>query len=264
VSFLRGHWQLLALSALVLALWTTPAILPLKILVVFLHELSHGLAALATGGSVESITVNADQGGLTVTRGGSRFWILSAGYLGSLLLGLLFLFAALRTRLDRAFLALLGALVLAVTALYMRELFAAGFGVFAGVAMLAMARYLPHQVNDLFLRLIGLTCLFYAPLDIFSDTIQRAHLAGNGQQRRAFPQGSDLRAAPRSYPALFAHHPSPLVAVIFLGQKETVARIKRPRRIQTGEGPQMYLVESYPIAMGQCSGNERLAGPPPT
>ncbi len=176
MSFLRGHWQLLALSALVLALWTTPAILPLKILVVFLHELSHGLAALATGGSVESITVNADQGGLTVTRGGSRFWILSAGYLGSLLLGLLFLFAALRTRLDRAFLALLGALVLAVTALYMRELFAAGFGVFAGVAMLAMARYLPHQVNDLFLRLIGLTCLFYAPLDIFSDTIQRAHL----------------------------------------------------------------------------------------
>lgn len=176
MSFLRGHWQLLALSALVLALWTTPAILPLKILVVFLHELAHALAALATGGSVESITVNADQGGLTVTRGGSRFWILTAGYPGSLLLGLLFLLAALRTRFDRAVMALLGALVLAVTALYMRELFAVAFGAATGAAMLAMARFLPHQANDLALRLIGLTCLFYVPLDIFSDTIQRAHL----------------------------------------------------------------------------------------
>ena len=45
LTWLRGHWQLLALTALVIALWDTPAILPLKILVVFLHELSHGLAA---------------------------------------------------------------------------------------------------------------------------------------------------------------------------------------------------------------------------
>jgi len=38
---LRGHWQLIALVAAVFALWQTPVIIPLKILIVFLHELSH-------------------------------------------------------------------------------------------------------------------------------------------------------------------------------------------------------------------------------
>ena len=70
---------MLALAALVFALWQTPVALPLKLLVVLFHELAHGLAALATGGSIESLTVTADQGGLAVTRGGSRFAILTRG-----------------------------------------------------------------------------------------------------------------------------------------------------------------------------------------
>ncbi|MFT6271318.1 MAG: hypothetical protein ACJA0F_000150, partial [Dinoroseobacter sp.] len=41
---LKGHWQLILITIAVFALWSTPLALPLKILVVFLHELSHGLA----------------------------------------------------------------------------------------------------------------------------------------------------------------------------------------------------------------------------
>ncbi|HHI69922.1 MAG TPA: M50 family peptidase, partial [Rhodobacteraceae bacterium] len=36
------------------------------------------------------------------------------------------------------------------------------------------ARYVPHDVNDLALRVIGLTSMIYVPLDIFSDTIARS------------------------------------------------------------------------------------------
>lgn len=68
MAWLRGHWQMLALAAAVFALWQTPVALPLKLLVVLFHELSHGLAAAATGGSIESLTVTSDQGGLAVTR----------------------------------------------------------------------------------------------------------------------------------------------------------------------------------------------------
>ncbi|MFT6786226.1 MAG: hypothetical protein ACJATG_002234, partial [Dinoroseobacter sp.] len=78
---LKGHWQLILITIAVFALWSTPLALPLKILVVFLHELSHGLAAVLTGGSIEAISLSAQQGGHAITRGGNGFIILSAGYL---------------------------------------------------------------------------------------------------------------------------------------------------------------------------------------
>ncbi len=174
MSWLRGHWQLLLLTGLVFALWQTPVSTPLKILIVFLHEVSHGLAAVATGGKIEAITVSLQQGGLTTTRGGSLFAILSAGYLGSLVLGVVILLVALRTHLDRALMAALGVAMVVITAFYIRDWFAFGFGMGTGAVMLGIARFLPRDVNDLILRLIGLTSLIYVPYDIFDDTIRRA------------------------------------------------------------------------------------------
>ena len=55
----------------------------------FFHEISHGLAALLTGGSIDSITLNFNGSGLCTTRGGSAFMIVFSGYAGSALWGLL-------------------------------------------------------------------------------------------------------------------------------------------------------------------------------
>lgn len=176
MRWLAGHWQLLALLAVIAALWSTPAVTPLKILVVFLHELSHALAALLTGGKVESLTIDAAQGGMVTARGGNRFWTLTAGYLGSLLFGLVLTVGAVRTHFDRAILALLGAALLIVAGVYIRDGFALAFTAGTGAVMLISARFLPHVAADLALRVIGLTSMIYVPLDIFSDTIARAHL----------------------------------------------------------------------------------------
>ncbi|HHL20581.1 MAG TPA: M50 family peptidase [Aliiroseovarius sp.] len=174
MSWLRGHWQLVALSALVAALWQTPVVLPLKLLVVFFHEASHALAALLTGGSVEAISINARQGGVTLTRGGNLFALLSAGYLGSLAIGVAILLVALRTDLDRVLMGLLGFLALAIAAFYLRDGFALAFGIGTGLVLLGMAWALPHDAVDLVLRLIGLASMIYVPRDIFDDTIARA------------------------------------------------------------------------------------------
>ncbi len=174
MSWLRGHWQLMALTALVVALWQTPVVLPLKLLVVFFHESSHALAALLTGGSVESISINPRQGGVTVTRGGNLFALLSAGYLGSLAIGVAILLIALRTHWDRALMAALGGLALVIAALYLRDPFALAFGIGTGLVLLGMAWALPHDAVDLVLRLIGLASMIYVPRDIFDDTIRRA------------------------------------------------------------------------------------------
>ena len=181
MAVLRGHWQLLALIAAIALLWQTPAVLPLKILIVFLHELSHAIAVLLTGGEVISLTVDAQQGGAVMSRGGSRFLSLSAGYVGSLLIGMALLLVAIRTRWDKTILALLGLVMIGVALAYIRDWFAIGFALITGAAMMATSRYLRREINDLILRVIGLSSMIYVPLDVFSDTIARSHLRSDAR-----------------------------------------------------------------------------------
>ncbi len=177
----RGHWQLGVLTALIAVFWFTPMVTPLKILVVFMHEISHVAAALLTGGSVESLTINPHQGGMVISRGGSRFLTLNAGYTGSLLFGVALVLLAVRTNWDRTVLGGLGVLLLVVTGFYVRDLYAVGFALTTGVLMLATARFLPRDVNDLILRMIGLTSMIYVPIDIYSDTIIRSYLRSDAR-----------------------------------------------------------------------------------
>jgi len=55
----------------------------------FFHEISHGLAALLTGGMIHNITLSFNGSGVCTTSGGSRFLISFSGYAGSALWGLL-------------------------------------------------------------------------------------------------------------------------------------------------------------------------------
>lgn len=174
INLIKGHWQLLTILALVFVFWSSWVVLPLKILVVFLHELSHAIAIVLTGGSVESFSISPRQGGLVIGRGGNRFISLSAGYLGSLALGMGLLVIALRTHWDKVVLAGFGGVMLLVTLLYVRDTFAIAFCSGVGIAMIAMARFFGRPVCDLVLRIIGLTSMVYVPYDIFDDTIRRA------------------------------------------------------------------------------------------
>lgn len=178
----RIQWRevaaLTALAAVVIALWDTPVIYPLKILVVFFHELSHGLMATLTGGSIERIELVAQQGGLCITSGGSRVLTLSAGYLGSLVWGGLILTLASRTRLDRPVITALGVMLAAITILFIRPFagFGFAFGCAAAGALMAMGAFLPARACDLALRVIGLTSCLYAIADIKSDVLDRPGL----------------------------------------------------------------------------------------
>jgi hypothetical protein len=180
--FERVNWKVLAslvgLVVVVGLLWHTRVVYPLKILVVFFHELSHGLAAILTGGSIARIEVVAAEGGLCVTMGGSRFITLSAGYLGSLVWGGLILLLSARTRLDRGVAVALGAVLVLVSLLWVRPFGSFGFifGLASGAVFVGMGLLLPEVVNDFVLRVVGLTSCLYAVLDIKSDILDRPHL----------------------------------------------------------------------------------------
>jgi len=109
------------------------------------------------------------------------FLIVSSGYLGSLLLGASFLIFALRTNADRILVALLGLSMFALTAFYIRDSFPVMFCLGGGAILLFTARFLSRQINDLLLRIIGLTSMIYVPYDIFSDTLARSELRSDAR-----------------------------------------------------------------------------------
>ncbi|MDD5627741.1 MAG: M50 family metallopeptidase [Elusimicrobia bacterium] len=161
--------RLLGLAAALAALWLlwdTRVVYPVRILVTFLHEGSHGLAAVLTGGQIEKITVAADGSGLCLTRGGWRWAILSAGYLGSMFWGSLILILACRTRWDRAVSLVLGLGLMAVTLIYVRSWFGLGSGLLLGALLASAGRWLPEEVNDALLTGIGSASCLCALFDI--------------------------------------------------------------------------------------------------
>jgi hypothetical protein len=163
----------LALAGASLLLWDTFVVYPFRIFVVFLHEVSHGLAAIATGGSVVSIGLSFDEGGVCLTRGGWAFLILNAGYLGSLLWGALFLLLGGRRTRARSVVGLVGAFTLVVTLVYVRSWFGFLYGLAAGLVLVAVASRLKPAVSEFLLAAIGATSCLYALWDVASDVLFR-------------------------------------------------------------------------------------------
>ena len=107
--------------------WNTIIIYPLKILTVFFHELSHALAAIVTGGKVLEIVLVPEQGGHCLIAGGNGFLVSSAGYLGSLIWGGIILVSAANSKRDKQIMIALGAILIAVSFIWIRPFISFGF-----------------------------------------------------------------------------------------------------------------------------------------
>jgi hypothetical protein len=163
------------LICVVFYLWTSPAIHPLKLMVVLFHEMSHGLMALVTGGRILSIVITADEGGACETEGGVALLIVSAGYLGSMFFGGLLLYLSrFRECIPGVCMILtlaLGAGIFTVLHDSYSRTFATGLaGSFIFVGLL-----LPALVGILCLRIIGTVSCLYSIFDIYSDILARSH-----------------------------------------------------------------------------------------
>jgi hypothetical protein len=82
---------IIGLACVTMVLWDVPLVrqvlYPFRLFNTFVHELGHGIAATATGGTFKYLMVNPNMSGEAWTAGGNRFIIASSGYLGSMLFG---------------------------------------------------------------------------------------------------------------------------------------------------------------------------------
>jgi hypothetical protein len=105
---------LLALTLLLIFFWQSALLKPFKLFVVFLHETSHAIATIITGGELSAITIEWDESGATYAASGRGIFFLIAisGYIGSILWGYVMLRASLSGRWVRTVSLLVGLTVI--------------------------------------------------------------------------------------------------------------------------------------------------------
>jgi hypothetical protein len=166
-----GLKLLLLAAAVTVGLWFIPyadvIVYPFRIFVTFIHETSHALAALMTGGQVKYIDIAPDGNGLTYTRGGWGLLITSAGYLGAVLYGGLLLILCKQARFVKPALAATTALIAAVTFFWVKPL---SFGFLAGIVMAvglaAMLYFFTVRVVHFFVSFLGVESCLNAMFDL--------------------------------------------------------------------------------------------------
>jgi hypothetical protein len=97
--------------------------IPFKWLESYFHEISHGLAALFTGGSIVRIQLFSNGAGLCTTRGGMSFLISFMGYAGAALWGMgIYYIATMHQRIAQILSGIIALLLLTTLVFWARDL----------------------------------------------------------------------------------------------------------------------------------------------
>ncbi len=134
--------------------------IPFKWLESYFHEISHGLAALLTGGSILQIQLFPNGAGLCTTRGGSSFVISLMGYGGAILWGcLIYSLASVNRRIAQAFSMLLVALFVFSILLWVRDLLTLFIVLVLLALVIAQLKYSSQKYLQNLLQITGLLVL---------------------------------------------------------------------------------------------------------
>lgn len=155
----RDTLVILGLALGTLILWRIPTLgflfYPFQLFGTFVHEISHGMAAIITGGTFQRFAVNPDLSGVAWSAGGVRWVVTSAGYIGSAAFGGVLVLLATWGVPPRRILLGLGAALGLLCLLFVRNLFGIAVGLGLAALLVGAAGRLPP-------RWAGLLVLFLA------------------------------------------------------------------------------------------------------
>jgi hypothetical protein len=196
----RRHWLgLLVLAFALVALWQVPWLgwvaWPFRLFGTFVHELSHGLAAIATGGDFQRFSVHADLSGLAWSAGGIRVVVSSAGYIGSAIFGGVLIWLQARGLSARTLLLGLGIAFGVLCLLFVRN----AFGIIAALAittaLLAAGLRLREPWREGLLEVLALQLI----LDGYNSLFTVLHLARTGATQTDASAMAEMTWLPASF-----------------------------------------------------------------
>jgi hypothetical protein len=199
---------LLAATVATVALWFIPyaeyIVYPIRLFVTFIHESSHAIVALVTGGSVQSLTISSDGSGVVYSAGASvlgQLFTSSAGYLGTTFFGVLLLYLMRRNVSPQRVLFCLGAFIGIVTLVFGVILpalnifslnvpfssvgFTIGVGAILSIGLMALALYAGPRVANWAVAFLAIQCLLNAISDLKTVLFINSPLAGSDIQNDA-------------------------------------------------------------------------------
>lgn len=150
-----------------------------------LHEMSHGLMAIAFGGKIIAIQIDPQIGGYCQFEMEPSFWGTfmtgSAGYLGSLFWGSVILILAVKSERDKYISLVIGIVLLGLSYFVLKsgELFGTAMTAGLGIFMLVSFKFFGPLFHDLWLKFIGITSCAYVILDIKNDLIDRTNIGSD-------------------------------------------------------------------------------------
>ncbi len=171
------YFELLIIAGIVLftiLLWDTIIIYPIKLFVILLHEISHAFAAFFTGGKVEVIKINYYLGGVTVTEGGNRFLIASAGYLGSLFFGSALFVSSYNQKLSKYICTTITVVLLIFAANLLQGSATIFSSLFFAALLFLSPRYFSKTVHSYLMKTIGMISSLYVLTDIKEDILSNS------------------------------------------------------------------------------------------
>jgi hypothetical protein len=161
--------------------WNSFFIYPIKLFVVLTHEMSHGLAAILTGGHLDSILITTSLGGESRTIEGNKFIIASSGYLGSLLFGVALFVSGHKEKFRKTTSILLAVLLILFAANYLEGNLGKISSVFFATVFIVLPIYFSEMINLYFFKLLGLISMFYVAIDIKEDILTNVYRPSDAQ-----------------------------------------------------------------------------------
>jgi hypothetical protein len=169
----RRDWLwLAAVVSLTLSLtpWGAFVLYPFKLFTTWVHECSHALMTVLTGGVVRGIAIEPDTSGVTqsLMPAGvlARGCVASAGYLGASVIGCLLVAATRVERRSRAILWIVGALMLASLVIWIRNAFGIAVVSAWGIALVALSGQRGRGASGFVLGVLAIQVALDAVYDI--------------------------------------------------------------------------------------------------
>jgi len=163
----------LLILAVVMILWNTEIIKPLKLFTIFLHELGHAFMAFVFGYGINGLNISLNEGGYTLVQSKgwfSSFMILNAGYLGSVLFAVLILWLR-GTAFRKYILGTAAIIMLGIAVRYSGISFTLLYSVIFAVAVILVYMIRNENVYDWIVDILGVSSVAYAIYDTFVDTV---------------------------------------------------------------------------------------------
>jgi hypothetical protein len=186
----------LALVSVVLARVPYFALLlfPFHLFGTFVHELGHGFAAIITGGTFHRLVVFPDLSGMAWSSGGVRWFITSAGYLGSALFGAVLAVLSARRISARRLLVGLGVALAILCLFFVRNLFGIVAGLLVAAALCIAGRKLPQRWANGFVLFLAVQMMLNALDSLMDLTLVSASVPATASDAQIMAQATGVPA----------------------------------------------------------------------